>query len=108
MIILLSCAWFHLRGVSFNIRCSCFILINDHRLFHNDSSPLAEVEDKYERDYGIAAVDFHESYNVGPYLNNDLALIHTDADVALNEHVAPICLPPANYIYRWAQLLCKC
>ena len=72
---------------------------------NNDIFRHAEVEDKYERDYSIAAVDFHESYNVGPYLNNDLALVHTDADVALNEHVAPICLPPANYIYRWEKLL---
>ena len=42
---------------------------------------------------------------MGPYLNNDLALVHTDADVALSEHVAPICLPPANYIYRGEKLL---
>ena len=61
---------------------------------------LADVEDKYELDYDIASVDFHENYNVGPYLNNDLALVHTEGDMDFNEHVSAICLPPANYIYR--------
>ena len=65
---------------------------------------LAEVEDKYERDYDIASVDFHENYNVGPYLNNDLALVHSEGGIDFNEHVSAICLPPANYIYRKAKL----
>ena len=62
---------------------------------------LSDVEDKYERDYDIASVDFHENYNVGPYLNNDLALVRTEGgDMDFNEHVSAICLPPDNYIYR--------
>lgn len=34
------------------------------------------MEDKYETEYAIDKVDFHENYNVGPYLNHDLALVH--------------------------------
>ena len=29
-----------------------------------------------EANYDIEKVDFHEGFNIGPYLNNDIAIIH--------------------------------
>lgn len=63
------------------------------------------VIDTNEAEYLINRIDIHENYNVGPYLNNDLAVItiksnnRNNSGMEFNDHVAPICLPPDTYIY---------
>ena len=34
------------------------------------------MQDSGEAEFQIEKVDFHESFNVGPYLNNDIAIAH--------------------------------
>jgi len=36
---------------------------------------FADVLDREEKDFPVERVDFHENYNVGPYLNNDIAIV---------------------------------
>ncbi len=36
---------------------------------------MTDVRDRYEEEYEIQRVYFHENYNVGPYLNNDIAVV---------------------------------
>ena len=36
---------------------------------------FSDVLDREEKDFPIEKVDFHENYNVGPYLNNDIAIV---------------------------------
>ena len=36
---------------------------------------IADVKDRFEAEYLIDKIDFHENYNIGPYLNNDIAVI---------------------------------
>ena len=35
-----------------------------------------EVADPGEQEFPIHKIDFHDNFNVGPYLNNDIAVIH--------------------------------
>ena len=37
---------------------------------------VIEVPDAEEQEFDIESMDFHEEFGVGPYLNNDIALIH--------------------------------
>ncbi len=34
-----------------------------------------DVLDRFEEEFDIQWVKYHDNYNVGPYLNNDIALI---------------------------------
>jgi hypothetical protein len=36
---------------------------------------FSDVLDREEKEFSIEKVDFHENYNVGPYLNNDIAIV---------------------------------
>jgi hypothetical protein len=37
---------------------------------------IMEVADPGEQELPIHKIDFHDNFNVGPYLNNDIALVH--------------------------------
>jgi hypothetical protein len=37
---------------------------------------IMEVADPGEQEFNIDKIDFHENFNVGPYLNNDIAVVH--------------------------------
>ena len=37
---------------------------------------IMEVADPGEQELPIHKIDFHVNFNVGPYLNNDIALVH--------------------------------
>jgi hypothetical protein len=37
---------------------------------------IMEVADPGEQEFPIDKIDFHDNFNVGPYLNNDIAVIH--------------------------------
>ena len=52
-----------------------------------------DVEDIDEQEFSIAAVHFHPEYNVGAYLNNDLAVVTTKEEARLGSRVVPVCLP---------------
>lgn len=83
-----------------------------------------DVDDKFEEEFDIDSIYFHENYNIGPYLNNDIAVIKirydklhlcTESVHHSNRHsnrpnqngsgftygdrVAPVCLPPESFIY---------
>ena len=43
-------------------------------------------------------INFHENFGVGPYLNNDIALVHIDRSkhrtgIQFGDKVVPVCLP---------------
>ena len=70
-----------------------------------------EVKDGAEQELDIRSIDFHEAYSVGPYLNNDLAIIHVGRDrdkgrggraagIRMSRTVGAVCLPPDNADYR--------
>ena len=66
-----------------------------------------------EQEFIVASVHFHEEYNVGLYLNHDIALIRVSADPATGrgiafdpDRVAPACLPPSNTVYDPDALNC--
>ena len=37
---------------------------------------VIEVKDEEEEEFNIEKIDFHEEFGIGPYLNNDIAVIH--------------------------------
>ena len=37
---------------------------------------MIEVKDEEEEEFNIEKIDFHEEFGIGPYLNNDIAVIH--------------------------------
>ena len=56
-----------------------------------------DIPDKDESEYDIENMILHENFNVGPYLNNDIALVKikaNDSDSGMNfgQYVTPICL----------------
>ena len=58
--------------------------------------------DRVERlttDLSIESVHFHPQYNVGAYLNNDLAVIRLKDTVRLTSRVAAVCLPRTTSSY---------
>ena len=61
------------------------------------------MEDVDEQEYNIKSVHFHPQFNVGAYLNNDIALvtIKTDnhAGVRMTIRVQPVCLPSPGTSY---------
>ncbi len=62
-----------------------------------------------EAEYRVDAVHFHDDYNVGLYLNNDIALVRIKGSVdaasgrlrgiRFGPRVVPACLPPVNVAY---------
>ena len=64
-----------------------------------------DIPDKDESEYDIENMILHENFNVGPYLNNDIALVKikaNDSDSGMNfgQYVTPICLPAHNLAYK--------
>ena len=60
-----------------------------------------EVEDITEQEFNIKSIHFHPEFNVGKYLNNDIALltIKEPAGVRLGDRVQPACLPQPTTAY---------
>ena len=58
-----------------------------------------DVEDVEEQELSLAAVHFHPQYNVGAYLNNDLAVVTTKEEARLSSRVASVCLPAPDTSY---------
>ena len=58
-----------------------------------------------EQTFKIEAVHFHELYNIGVYLNHDIAVLRlkanplTDRAVKFGRRVVPACLPHTNVVY---------
>lgn len=46
---------------------------------------------------------YHDNFNVGPYLNNDIAIIviksNDSSGMQFGQFVSPICLPASNLVY---------
>ncbi|XP_023331140.1 trypsin-1, partial [Eurytemora carolleeae] len=60
------------------------------------------VQDSGEAEFQIEKVDFHENFNVGPYLNNDIAIAHIRQDeggIKFGPYVGPVCLPSPHTTY---------
>ena len=73
-----------------------FVRVGDH---------LLDVTENSEAEYEIDQVIFHEAFNIGPYLNNDIALLKikandTNSGMDFGLYVSPICLPASNLIYN--------
>ena len=64
---------------------------------------ILDVTEREEAEYDIDDIYFHDSFNVGPYLNNDIALVKVKSQsrsgMDFGQFVSPICLPAANLIY---------
>ena len=57
-----------------------------------------QVPDIEEQEFKVSAVYFHENYNLGIYLNNDVAVVKLEADqngrgVVFSDRIIPACLP---------------
>ena len=60
---------------------------------------IMEVEDRGEQELDIIQIHFHENFNVGPYLNNDIAIIRVEGPIIMSDTVGPICLPEPSATY---------
>ena len=63
-----------------------------------------DVEDVGEQEFSIQTVNFHPDFNVGAYLNNDIAVItiktHGGQGVSFHDKVTPACLPSSSTTYN--------
>nr|CAD7594789.1 unnamed protein product [Timema genevievae] len=60
----------------------------------------AEADDGTEQELNIDEIYFHEEFNRGVRLNNDIALIKLKSQgIRLGADIQPICLPPSNLLY---------
>ena len=66
-----------------------------------------DVEDVGEQEFSIQKVNFHPEFNIGAYLNNDIAVVTIKTQggqgVVFNDKVNPVCLPQANAMYNPGQ-----
>eukprot|EP00092_Neocalanus_flemingeri_P035176 GFUD01038280.1.p1 GENE.GFUD01038280.1~~GFUD01038280.1.p1 ORF type:complete len:1087 (+),score=284.35 GFUD01038280.1:432-3692(+) len=63
---------------------------------------IIEIPDNEEQEFEIKKVDFHEDFGVGPYLNNDIAVVHikkSQKGIIFGNKVGPACLPDTNTVY---------
>ncbi len=64
-----------------------------------------QVSDLQEQEFKVDAVHYHEEYNVGLYLNNDIAVVRIRADprtgrgFSFGSRVVPACLPHSTIVY---------
>ena len=58
-----------------------------------------DVEDVDEQELSIASVHFHPEFNIGAYLNNDLAVVRVKEEVRLTSRVMAACLPSPTTSY---------
>ena len=58
-----------------------------------------DVEDVDEQELSIASVHFHPEFNIGAYLNNDLAVVRVKTEVRLTSRVMAVCLPSPSTSY---------
>ena len=62
-----------------------------------------DVKEREETDFDIEEIIFHETFNEGPYLNNDIAIIKIKTlnrgGMDFGRHVQPVCLPSPNLAY---------
>ena len=62
---------------------------------------MIEVLDEEEQEFDIEKIDFHEEFGVGPYLNNDIAVVHINrksGGIKFGNKVGPACLPPKDLV----------
>merc|ERR1719239_285393 len=60
---------------------------------------VQEIKESVEQELDIDEVKIHDGFNVGPYLNHDIALITIKKDgggIRLGGSVSPICLPSST------------
>ena len=58
-----------------------------------------DVKDVDEQELSIASVHFHPEFNIGAYLNNDLAVVRVKEEVRLTSRVMAVCLPSPTTSY---------
>ena len=72
-----------------------------------------DVEETEEQEFSISSIEIHRDFNVGPFLNNDIAVAtlghlnsqnqNGNADfissggIAFGQYVGPACLPSEQY-----------
>ena len=70
------------------------VRVGDHEL---------DVENVEEAEYEIEKTEFSEMWNVGPYLNNDIAIVtiksNDSSGIRFGQYVSPVCLPAPNLNY---------
>ena len=65
---------------------------------------IIQVPDLEEQEFMVQSVHFHQDYNVGVYLNNDIAVVRVKAKsdgrgIRFGDRVVPACLPHSNVVY---------
>ena len=65
---------------------------------------VMELEDEEEQELSIERIDFHEDFDVGAHLNNDIAVVHIDkrlhpGGIRFGDKVLPVCLPQIDADY---------
>ena len=60
-----------------------------------------EIPDEEEQEFDIQKIHFHENFNVGPYQNNDIALVRVrhSKGITFGDKVIPACLPQLDADY---------
>ena len=60
-----------------------------------------DIEDVDEQEFSVKSVHFHPQYNVGAYLNNDIAVvkIKEHSGIKFTTRVTPVCLPTTSTSY---------
>jgi hypothetical protein len=88
---------------------SLFILLYFENCLRKD------IEDVDEQEFSLQSVHFHPEFNVGLYLNNDLAVLRIKAvspkggsnsggrGIKFGDRVRAACLPPPNTAYSPGQ-----
>ena len=70
-----------------------------------------DVEETEEQEFSISSIEIHHDFNVGPFLNNDIAVAtlghlnpqNNNADfiasggISFGRYVGPACLPSEQY-----------
>ena len=63
-----------------------------------------DFPDSEETEYDIEEIHLHENFNVGPYLNNDIAIVkvrsNDSSGMAFGHNVLPVCLPSPDLNYN--------
>ncbi|XP_069990295.1 ovochymase-1-like isoform X2 [Penaeus vannamei] len=65
------------------------MLLGDHNLYTLTPS---------QKFFRVEAVYVHPDFNIPSPLNNDIALAKLPQSIAFSQHIAPICIPPRDYI----------
>ena len=80
-----------------------FCRVGDHNI---------DDEEEEEQEFSVASIEIHQDFNVGPFLNNDIAIatlgylnennngdFFSSGGITFGQYVGPACLPSERHRY---------